>query len=73
MPGGRAIRVHEEPLNPGVYILRIQKQDIGEIDTNEGIMGYDPSRVDVSVVRNFAREYFGLGEEDLVGYETVRY
>lgn len=72
-PGGRTIRVHEEPLQPGVYLLRIQKQDVGAIDLNEGILEYDPRRVDESVIRNFATEYFGLTEEDIIGTEEVRY
>ena len=72
-PGGRTITVSEEPLDPNVYTLQIQGRDVGAYDANEGIIEFDPNRIQPETLVRFTQEYWGLGEEDIVGVETVRY
>ena len=71
-PGGKTIRIHEEPLNPGTYILRMQGNDIAAIDLEEGIIEYVPERTTPEIVRRFLQEYFGFTDEDIVGFEVMR-
>lgn len=70
-PGGRLIKVHEEPLNPGVYILRVQGKDVAAADLNDGIIEYVPERIDPQTVVRFLQEYFGLTDDDIVGFEVM--